>query len=374
MKRKGIIFWFLLGFLALMTTGCVITDLFSNLLAKFTGNGNEAILDDRVSRSENGGFQYQAPDDYENTEEFGIAQIIAPGGNSDTGPGFILIGGTLEESQTNEDLFEDIQGTMLEGDFSKPKKITVDGAEGLSISVDNFGEDEDIEGRVVIVMVTSTQEFLMIGMAPKGDWKTVSKDFDKVLKSIKFFEPSGDYSNDFSDEPSVEMTYEPMGDSENQPSAVTGGIGLDGYLHQWASGATASSEFTQESWSASQATGEPDVESCIDDGLAWASESWESVDWLEVTYDTPVIPYVITIVQSYNPSQVITVTGISPDGTEYNIWEGEPEIIDVCPYWMILDIVPEGDIHIDTIRITVDQSALGVGWNEIDAIELVGIP
>jgi hypothetical protein len=32
------------------------------------------------------------------------------------------------------------------------------------------------------------------------------------------------------------------------------------------------------------------------------------------------------------------------------------------------------DFPTDRVRITVDQSQLGLGWNEIDAVELIGRP
>ena len=42
---------------------------------------------------------------------------------------------------------------------------------------------------------------------------------------------------------------------------------------------------------------------------------------------------------------------------------------------MMLSIdLGETDFLVHGVRITVDQSVLGLGWNEIDAVELVGIP
>jgi len=71
---------------------------------------------------------------------------------------------------------------------------------------------------------------------------------------------------------------------------------------------------------------------------------------------------------------VVDVTGITENGKEYLIWEGIPEYIDSCPDYMTISIEPDGDYYIEKLRITVDQSSLGSGWNEIDAVELVGIP
>jgi hypothetical protein len=32
------------------------------------------------------------------------------------------------------------------------------------------------------------------------------------------------------------------------------------------------------------------------------------------------------------------------------------------------------DVRTQTVKILIDQSVLGLGWNEIDAVELVGAP
>jgi hypothetical protein len=90
-------------------------------------------------------------------------------------------------------------------------------------------------------------------------------------------------------------------------------------------------------------------------------------------YDQPLIPTEINIVQSYNPSQVVMVELLDPYG-EYSdaiIYEAEPQATDECPYTLSIPVTGI-DYLVMGVRITIDQSVLGLGWNEIDAVELVG--
>lgn len=145
-------------------------------------------------------------------------------------------------------------------------------------------------------------------------------------------------------------------------------------LRQWAVSAVASSQYAEEGWSAKQATGEPNVGGCEDDVFAWASLYSNTVEWIELTYETAVIPYEVTVWQTYNPSQVVEITGIDEKGNEYLIWAGEPYTAYYCPYDLLITIEPDKEVYINKLRITVDQTVMGLGWNEIDAVELVGIP
>jgi len=143
-------------------------------------------------------------------------------------------------------------------------------------------------------------------------------------------------------------------------------------IRQWAISADASSEYSNENWSASQAVGEPNVNECGDNSSAWASSSATSLEWLILDYETPVVPTEILIIQNYNPSQVVEVHGVDLEGYDYLIWQGEPEWVDTCPDEMTITIDLEEEIVINQVVIVVDQSIMGWGWNEIDAVELVG--
>lgn len=155
-------------------------------------------------------------------------------------------------------------------------------------------------------------------------------------------------------------------------SAVNPPISTADLVNQWAVSASASSEFDNPRWGALQAIGEPDVLECGDNRKAWASRDGDTIEWIELTYATPVYPTEINIYQNYNPSQVVEVLMIGTDGSKHIAWEGYPEKVKTCPDRMTVTVDAFRKIKITKLRITIDQRVSGWGWNEIDAVELVG--
>jgi hypothetical protein len=157
-------------------------------------------------------------------------------------------------------------------------------------------------------------------------------------------------------------------------ATVPASIAQPGEIRQWAASATASSEYGNPDWAASQATGAPDVPTCSDDGHAWAASNNSTVEWLELTYATPVKPFEVNIYQTYNPGQIVKVELFSPDGqTSYLAYTATPAMVATCPQKLTLSLDGSNLGSINRIRITVDQSVLGTSWAEIDAVELVGV-
>lgn len=142
-----------------------------------------------------------------------------------------------------------------------------------------------------------------------------------------------------------------------------------GRLHQWAASAKASSEYQQDRWSAAQATGRPDTFEGGDAHTAWAAMNADSdEEWLELTYDTWVKPTMIRVHETFNPGAVVKIEGMDGTGAWRKLWEGKDEVL-AAPGW--LEVSVKGDFACRTIRITIDNDAV-TGWNEIDAVELVG--
>lgn len=151
------------------------------------------------------------------------------------------------------------------------------------------------------------------------------------------------------------------------------GYSTAGLISQWGISAEASSEFSDPDWSALKAIGRPDAPGCGDYQFAWASAASDSIETLEVTFPRTVYPREIHIHESFNPDQVVKVEVFNADtGAYYTVLQKNPVQIDrPCPYE--LNVVIEGiDFPTNQVRITVDQSQLGLGWNEIDAVQLVG--
>jgi hypothetical protein len=299
-------------------------------------------------RSEMGGFAFQPIPDYKVEEAFGFASMEAPDADPDTGPALLLIGGENEEGATNEELLDKFLADIETGiEVSEPDEITVAGLPGLVVDVSGMEGDKEMRGRVVFVAVPPAQTFSLIGMAPSDRWDDEFEAlFEDVLASVSFFEPEFDLDLD---------------------EVIEGEE-----IRQWASSATASSEYGDPDWAAIQATGAPDTPDCGDYKTAWASSASDTVEWIELSYDTPVYPTEVNIVQSYYPNQVLFVDLLDTEGELHGIYVGEPEDkSDECPYTLSIP-VEGGDYLVVGVRITIDQSVLA-NWNEIDAVELVGV-
>jgi hypothetical protein len=145
-------------------------------------------------------------------------------------------------------------------------------------------------------------------------------------------------------------------------------------IRQWAVDAEASSEYANPEWASIQVIGAPDTSRCGDYQTAWATAGSDSIAWLEVKYPLAVHVTAVNIIQSFNPNQVIKVELIGALDRSIEIYYQPPTQVDQpCPFTLTIPIEKTSG-RFDTLRITVDQSILGLGWNQIDAVELVGEP
>ncbi len=143
-------------------------------------------------------------------------------------------------------------------------------------------------------------------------------------------------------------------------------------IRQWAGEAVASSEYGSTDWSASKAVGVTDTYECGDMTTAWAAANSNTVEWINLYYFAPMYPTEINIVETYNPDQVTQVDLIDMQGQYVTIYTAQPrQINEPCPYFLKIP-VSQSHVLAQGVRITIDQSVLGLGWNEIDAVELVG--
>ena len=145
-------------------------------------------------------------------------------------------------------------------------------------------------------------------------------------------------------------------------------------IRQWAVEAEASSEYANPEWAAIQVVGAPDTNRCGDYQTAWATAGSDSTAWLEVRFPLAVHVTAVNIIQSFNPNQVVKVELLGAFDRSIEIYNQPPTQVDQpCPYTLPIPIEKTGG-RFDAVRITVDQSVLGLGWNQIDAVELVGEP
>lgn len=321
-------------------------------------NADDLLGEEYISQG--GGFSLRKINGYNFNDVIGIVNMIAPDGSQEVGPGIMVVGGIADKEYSNEEMFGKMETESTALKTSNLKNIKVDGVAGLMADITGTYDDQPVIGKIVVVMVTPTQQFLLIATAPEPRWEELEPLFEAVLRSVEFFAPDPDAMLDTLDSAGEDMP------AANDTTQESGGL-----IRQWASFATASTEYGDFDWSSTQATGAPDVDECGDNVKAWASQSPDTLDWLELSYETPVVPTEINIYQSYNPSQVVEVQGIDLDGYTYTIWSGNVKEVADCPDLMTITIDLEEEIVIDRVVVVIDQSQWG-SWNEIDAVELVG--
>jgi hypothetical protein len=142
-------------------------------------------------------------------------------------------------------------------------------------------------------------------------------------------------------------------------------------VRQWASSAEATTEYTATDWSADRATGAPDAMSaCGDNGNAWASLAATDGEVLTLYYDTPVEPTQINIHQNYNPGAITSIELIPEQGDFTIPIANSADKNTTCPGVFTIDV--SLNTKVIGVVINLDQAFIN-DWNEIDAVELVGL-
>ncbi len=145
-------------------------------------------------------------------------------------------------------------------------------------------------------------------------------------------------------------------------------------LRQWAVDAVASSQYGDDGYSARQAAGEPNTLVAGDVPTAWAPRGADDgLQTLELIYAHRVVPGAIRIVENYNPGAVVLIEAYdAASDTWVVLWEGEAGPIEEAYRIFAPELTPP-DFATDRIRLTLDTDAVS-GWNEIDAVQLLGRP
>lgn len=146
----------------------------------------------------------------------------------------------------------------------------------------------------------------------------------------------------------------------------------DGAIEQWAVAAEASSQYTDDSWSAQQATGAPDTPDAGDNATAWAaSAADDQVETLVLVFEQLVNPTAIEIYESFNPGAVAQIEVLDPNTDEWVVvWSGEADTAGEEMALFSPELTPV-DFVTNQVRLTIDEAAVE-GWNEIDAVKLIG--
>jgi len=324
---------------------------------------------------EEGGFEFIPIQGWDVICAMDMIQMKAPDAHEEYGPMFLFMVGDNDTEMTTEEAFKKFQDESTAAKIEQAQKVKVGGFSALQAELTSQQGGDEIKAIALTSMLTARRQFTMMASAPAERWSTdITPYFEKVRNSIKFISikpgagcPAGTIELGFDSE--LDMDWDLESDEPESNFVME-----DGLLRQWASEARASSQYSDSSWAAFQATGAPNVDECSDSGKAWASAASNSKEWIELTYEVPVYPTEITIYMSYNPSQVTEVQIIDVQGKAYTVVETEPVDVPYCPdaYEITLELTKK--ILVNKVKIFIDQSVLGLGWNEIDAVELVGYP
>lgn len=144
---------------------------------------------------------------------------------------------------------------------------------------------------------------------------------------------------------------------------------------QWASEATASSSYNDaqgdSGWSAKQATGAPDVDRYADDQHAWAPKTEDGgIEWLDLKYLKPVHASEVRVRESMGSGAVIKVELFDEAGAAHTVWQGVDPTKELN--YLILKFKTT-EYRVNRVKVTLATNVIP-GWNEIDAVQLVGKP
>jgi hypothetical protein len=128
-------------------------------------------------------------------------------------------------------------------------------------------------------------------------------------------------------------------------------------------------QLLQRDWGPEQVVGPANTDRNGDIPTAWASRRPDGgEEWLHVNYDQIVDISEVRVRETYNPGAISKIAAVLPSGEEVTIWEGtEP------PTEAPVDTAfrPMSRIQASSVKIYMDTRRVR-GWNEIDAVQLIG--
>ncbi len=142
---------------------------------------------------------------------------------------------------------------------------------------------------------------------------------------------------------------------------------------QWATGAKASSTFNDAkgntSYSANQATGEPNVQVYSTTPQAWSSKTPDSgIEWLELTFARPVHATAVRVRESSGSGALIKIEVFDEKGAAHTVWSGTDATKELN--YLIAEFSKTAFMT-NRVKLTLATNVVS-GWNQIDAVQLVG--
>lgn len=144
-------------------------------------------------RNQAGGYSFDTIPGYEVENIFGLEGMFAP---DDDEVGILFMGALLKRENLTLDVLydfaiEEIDIDLEDIQFANKRSITVDGVSGYSVDLRGTNKGENAAARIVVVLISPEQEFIMIGQAPQDHWDSeFDIYFEAVLATVQFFEPT----------------------------------------------------------------------------------------------------------------------------------------------------------------------------------------
>ena len=102
---------------------------------------------------------------------------------------------------------------------------------------------------------------------------------------------------------------------------------------------------------------------------AWASQNPDGgPEWLRLEYDRAVDITQIRVREAFNPGAVTAISAVLTNGSEVILWQGQEPKGD-APFESAFNVT--NHVVAATIIVHLDTRPIP-GWNEIDAVEIVG--
>jgi hypothetical protein len=127
-----------------------------------------------------------------------------------------------------------------------------------------------------------------------------------------------------------------------------------------------------QAWAPMRAVGQPDTPAMGDNTTAWASLTPDGQkEWLELTYAKPTLPKEAWVYETLSPGAVSSVTSVDANGNETELWAGQDPATQNASGVYVAKIPLRGSASVSCIRLYIDSPRVQ-GWNEMDAVGLVG--
>jgi hypothetical protein len=142
---------------------------------------------------------------------------------------------------------------------------------------------------------------------------------------------------------------------------------------QWAIEAAASSTYGDAqgtaNYSANQAAGAPNVDRYGDNGASWVSKTEDAgIEWIDLKFPKPVHATEVRVRESCGSGAVIKVEIFDEQGAGHAVWAGNDPTKELN---YLIAKFPKTAYKTARVKVSLATNVVP-GWNEIDAVQLVG--